>query len=128
MSAFTISTTCEGNLTADPVLRETSDGKAVANFRIAVTSRKRVGNDDFVDHTEYINVVAWRDLATNTAASLHKGDRVIVSGDLRQRSFEGQDGDTRYVTEVTASMVGVSLRWHVVAGVEKAKDALAPAA
>lgn len=127
MSAFTINTTCEGNLTDDPVLRETSDGTAVANFRMAVTTRHRVGDGEYADRTEYINVVAWRDLATNAAASLHKGDRVIVSGDLRNRSFEGRDGNMRYVSEITAQNLGVSLRWHVVAGVEKAREALASA-
>ena len=125
MSAFTITTTCEGNLVADPELRETSTGLPVANFRVAVTSRKRVGPNDFVDQTEYINVVAWRDLAVNVANSLGKGDRVVVHGDLKQRSYTGKDGNERYVTEIHASMIGASLRWHVVAGIEKAREALA---
>ena len=127
MSAFTITTTCEGNLVKDPVLRETSGGKPVANMRIAVTSRVRVGANDFVDKTEYINVVAWGSQAVNASASLHQGDRVVVSGDLKQRSFTGKDGNDRYVTEIHTSMIGVSLRWHVVAGIEKANEALASA-
>ena len=126
MSAFTINTTAEGNLVADPVLRTTNSGLEVCNFRMAVTTRSNRGGQD-MEHTEYINVVAWNSLGVNAAASLHKGDRVIVQGDLRNRSFEGKDGDTKYVTEIVAQSVGVSLRWHVVAGVEKAKEALAPA-
>jgi len=126
MSAFTIQTTAEGNLVADPVLRTTNSGLEVANFRIAVTTRS-MKNGQEMEHTEYINVVAWNSLGVNSNASLSKGDRVIVSGDLRNRSFEGKDGDTRYVTEIVAQSVGVSLRWSVVAGINKASEALASA-
>lgn len=126
MSAFTITTTAEGNLVADPVLRTTNSGLEVANFRIAVTTRSNKNGQE-MEHTEFINVVAWNSLGVNAAASLHKGDRVIVSGDLRNRSFEGKDGDTRYVSEIVAQSLGVSLRWHVVAGVTNAKEALVSA-
>ena len=126
MSAFTINTTAEGNLVADPVLRTTNSGLEVCNFRMAVTTRS-MRNGQEHEKTEFINVVAWNALGVNAAASLHKGDRAIVSGDLQNRSFEGKDGDTKYVSEIVANSIGVSLRWHVVAGVEKAKDALVPA-
>lgn len=126
MSAFTIQTSTEGNLVADPVLRTTNSGLEVCNFRIAVTSRT-MRNGQEHEHTEYINVVAWNQLGTNAAASLKKGMRVIVGGDLRNRSFEGKDGETRYVSEIVAASLGVSLRWSVVAGVEKASEALASA-
>lgn len=127
MSAFTINSTAEGNLVDEPVLRQTSSGLDVCNFRIAVTTRSMRNGQEF-EHTEFINVVAWQGLGLNAKASLSKGDRVIVSGDLRMRSFEGKDGNPRNVTEIVAQTLGVSLRWHVVAGVEKAKDALAAAA
>ena len=128
MSAFTINSQFEGNLVADPELRSTTrDGIPVANFRVAVTSRVRAGNGEFMDSTEYMNVVAWRGLAENAAASLHKGTRVIVSGQVKNRSYEDAEGNTRYTTEVHADSIGVSLRWHVVAGVEKASEALASA-
>lgn len=126
MSAFTINTTCEGNLVDDPILRQTNGGLDVCNFRIAVTTRSQKNGQD-MEHTEFINVVAWNALGVNTAASLSKGDRAIVSGDLRNRQFDGKDGETHRVTEIVAQSVGVSLRWHVVAGVNKAKDALVPA-
>lgn len=125
MSAFTIHTMTEGNLVSDPVLRETSAKKPVCNFRIAVTQRLRVNGNEFVDRTEYLDVVAWGDMAVNAHASFHKGTRVIVAGDIRERSYETTDGSTRYVRELHADMLGVSTRWHVVAGIEKAKDALA---
>lgn len=125
MSAFTITSTFEGNLTSDITLRETGSGKAVGNARVAVTQRVRVGANEFVDRNEFINVVLWGDMAVNAAACLHKGNRVIVSGDLKQRSYTGKDGNERYVTEVHANMFGASVRWHVVAGIEKAKEALA---
>ncbi len=126
MSAFTIQTTAEGNLVADPVLRTTNSGLEVCNFRIAVTTRSNRNGQD-MEHTEFINVVAWNALGVNAAASLHKGDRAIVQGDLRNRSFEGKDGDTKYVTEIVANSVGVSLRWSVVAGINRASEALASA-
>lgn len=128
MSAFTINSNFEGNLVADPELRETNrDGIPVCNFRVAVTSRVRAGNGEFVDSTEYMNVVAWRGLAENAAASLHKGTRVIVNGQVKNRSYEDKDGNMRYITEVHADSLGVSLRWHVAAGIEKASEALATA-
>ena len=128
MSAFTINTQFEGNLTADPELRHTNrDGIPVCNMRVAVTSRVRAGNGEFVDSTEFMNVVTWRGLAENSAASLRKGTRVIVSGQVKNRSYDDAEGNTKYITEVHAESIGVSLRWHVVAGVEKASEALADA-
>ena len=127
MSAFTINTTFEGNLVDDPILRETSDGTPVANLRVAVTSRTRLGNGEFKETTQYQSVVLWGSMATNANATLSKGSRVVVSGDLKNRKYDDSEGVTHYVTEVHASMIGVSLRWHVAAGIEKANQALASA-
>ena len=128
MSAFTINSNFEGNLVADPELRHTNrDGIPVCNMRVAVTSRVRAGNGEFVDSTEFMNVVAWRGMAENAAATLHKGSRVIVGGQVKNRSYEDAEGNTRYITEVHADTLGLSLRWHVAAGVEKASEALADA-
>tara|TARA_R110000868_G_scaffold172746_3_gene408730 strand:- start:8872 stop:9294 length:423 start_codon:yes stop_codon:yes gene_type:complete len=126
MSAFTINTTLEGNVVEDLSLRKTNTGLDVANMRVAVTTRT-VRNGKEYENTEFITCVLWNQLGVNAAMSLSKGDRVIVTGDLRTRSFEGKDGNTRYVTEIVADSVGVSLRWHVVAGIEKASEALASA-
>lgn len=125
MSAFTINTTLEGNLVEDPILRTTNNGTEVTNMRVAVTNRTMFKGQER-ETTEFITCVLWNNLATNAAASLHKGDRVIVSGDVRTRSYE-KDGDKKYVTEVVANSVGVSLRWSVVAGIHKASEALASA-
>src|SRR5206468_709985 len=77
-----------GNLTADPELKFTGNGVAVATIRVAVTPRVRQG-DRWVDgETSFYRVNAWRTLATNAAESLHKGDRVLVAGRLRTRSWE----------------------------------------
>jgi single-strand DNA-binding protein len=126
MSAFTVHTTIEGNLTDDPILRHTASGMAVANMRVAVTSRTRASNGEIHETTQFVPVVLWRDFAVNAAASLHKGDRVMVSGDLKERSYTTNEGNTVYIREIHADALGVSLRWHVVAGVEKAREVLDP--
>ena len=121
MSAFTINTQGEGNLTAEPVLRETSDGTPVANMRVAVNRRVPIGDGEYADKTEYINLVAWRTLATNAANSLSKGDRVVFTGDLRANNYKDNEGNMRYTQEVHVSSLGVSLRWALAAPV-KEKD------
>lgn len=100
-----------GNLTDDPDLRFTQGGAPVASFRVA-SNRKwtdRSGNQQ--EETTYLNVNAWRDLAENAAESLSKGDRVIVIGRVRVRSYENKDGQTVWVTEIEADEVAPSLRW-----------------
>jgi single-strand DNA-binding protein len=103
--------TIAGNLTADPELTFTANGAAVANFRVAVTARVRDGNTWRDGDTSFYRITAWRDLATNLTDSLSKGDRVVVVGQLRQRSWETDQGEQRSVVEVTAEEVGPSLRW-----------------
>jgi single-strand DNA-binding protein len=103
--------TITGNLTADPELKFTPNGAAVANFRVAVTARVRDGNTWRDGDTSFYRVTAWRDLATNLSDSLAKGDRVVVVGQLRMRSWETPEGEQRSVVEVTAEEVGPSLRW-----------------
>lgn len=102
-----------GNLTEDPELRYTSSGIAVTSCRVAVNRRKfnRQTNewDDQLDG--FFTVNAWRDLAENVAESLHKGDRVMVQGYIRSRSYEDRDGNTRWVTEIEADEICPSLRW-----------------
>ena len=121
MSAFSITTQAEGNLTDDPVLRETSDGTPVANMRVAVNRRVQDSEGEYQDKTEYINLVAWRTIATNAANSLSKGDRVVFAGDLRANNYTDKDGNKRYTQEVHVTSLGVSLRWAMAAPV-KEKD------
>jgi single-strand DNA-binding protein len=100
-----------GNLTDDPELRFTGGGAAVATLRVASNRRftDRSGNQQ--EETTFLNVNAWRDLAENAAESLKKGDRVIVIGRVKVRSYENQQGQTVWVTEIEADEIAPSLRW-----------------
>ncbi len=100
-----------GNLTDDPELRFTPSGAAVANFTVASNRRykDRSGNDQ--EETTFMRVNCWRDMAENVAESLHKGDRIIVIGRIRVRSYEDQSGQTKWITEIEADEVAPSLRW-----------------
>jgi single-strand DNA-binding protein len=110
-----------GNLTDDPEVTFTPNGTQVANFRLAVTPRVREGDQWKDGDTSFFRITAWRDLATHLADSLSKGDRVIVLGQLRTRSWEDKDsGEKRSVVEVTAEEVGPSLKW-ATAKPERAK-------
>jgi single-strand DNA-binding protein len=100
-----------GNLTDDPDLRYTSGGTPVATLRVA-SNRRWTGKDgQQQEETTYLNVNAWRELAENAGESLHKGDRVLVIGRLRVRSYENQQGQTVWVTEIEADEIAPSLRW-----------------
>jgi single-strand DNA-binding protein len=103
--------TITGNLTDNPDVTFTPGGAAVCNFRLAVTPRIRQGDTWTDGETSYFRITAWRDLATHIGDSLSKGDRVIVSGQLRARSWETPEGERRSVVEVQAEEVGPSLRW-----------------
>ncbi len=106
--------TITGNLTDDPELSFTPTGTAVANFRVAVTPRVNDGGTWRDGETSYFRVQAWRDLAEHTAESLAKGNRVLVVGQLKARSWEDKaTGERRSVIEVTAEEVGPSLRWAI---------------
>lgn len=109
-----------GNLTDDPELRFTPQGAAVANFRIAVNRRFRdAQTNEWKDgETSYFRVNCWRQLAENVAESLTRGTRVVVSGTLKMRSWETQEGEKRTVVEIEADDIGPSLRF-ATAKVEK---------
>jgi single-strand DNA-binding protein len=104
--------TIVGNLTRDPELRYTPNGAAVANFGVAVNDRKRVGGTDkWEDDPSFFDVTAWDELAVNASESLGRGNRVIVTGKLKQRSWETSEGDKRSKVEIIAHAVGPDLRW-----------------
>lgn len=105
--------TIVGNLTADPEMRFTPQGAAVANFTVASTPRNiEKATGQWVDGDPlFMRCNAWRQMAENAAASLSKGDRVIVTGRLRQRSFETQQGEKRTVVELDVEEMGPSLKW-----------------
>ena len=100
-----------GNLTDDPEVRFTPQGTAVASFRLAVTPRVRDGEGWKDGDTSFFRINAWRDLAEHVTDSLSKGDRALVVGRLRTRSWETPEGERRSVVEVEAEEVGPSLKW-----------------
>ena len=105
--------TLVGNLVADPELRFTPAGAAVANFRVASTPRQFNKQTNQWEDQEalFLTCNVWRQAAENVAESLTKGMRVMVSGRLRQRSFETREGEKRTVFEVEVDEVGPSLRY-----------------
>jgi single-strand DNA-binding protein len=103
--------TVVGNLTDDPELKHTPTGAAVANFRVAVTTRVRDGETWRDGETSYFRVNAWRQLAEHVTDSLSKGDRAVIIGRLKARSWETPEGERRSVVEVEADEVAPSLRW-----------------
>lgn len=102
-----------GNLTDDPELKFTPSGAAVANFTVAQTPRTfdRQTNEWKDGEANFFRCAAWRQLAENVAESLQKGQRVIVTGNLRIRNFERQDGSKGTSVEIQVEEVGPSLRW-----------------
>ena len=113
--------TVVGNLTADPELRFTPSGAAVANFTVASTPRifDRQSSEWKDGEALFLRCNIWREAAENVAESLTRGSRVIVTGRLKQRSFETREGEKRTVFEVEVDEIGPSLR-YATAKVNKA--------
>src|SRR3954449_12229926 len=105
--------TLVGNLTADPELRFTPSGAAVANFTVASTPRTfdRQSNEWRDGDAMFLNCAVWRQAAENVAESLQKGMRVIVQGRLKSRSYETREGEKRTVFEVDVDEIGPALRY-----------------
>jgi single-strand DNA-binding protein len=102
-----------GNLTDDPELKFTPSGAPVANFTVASTPRTfdRQTNEWKDGDALFLRCAAWRQLAENVAESLTKGQRVIVTGALRVRQFERQDGSKGTSVELNVDEVGPSLKF-----------------
>jgi single-strand DNA-binding protein len=113
--------TVVGNLTADPELRFTPSGAAVANFTVASTPRiyDRQSGEWKDGEALFLRCNIWREAAENVAESLTRGSRVIVTGRLKQRTFETREGEKRTVFEVEVDEIGPSLR-YATAKVNKA--------
>ncbi len=113
--------TVVGNLTADPELRFTPSGAAVANFTVASTPRiyDRQSGEWKDGEALFLRCSIWREAAENVAESLTRGARVIVSGRLKQRSFETKEGEKRTVMELEVDEIGPSLK-YATAKVNKA--------
>jgi single-strand DNA-binding protein len=117
-------TTIVGNLTRDPELRFTKAGTAVAHLSVAVNRRRQV-DGNWKTETSYFEVRAWQELGSNVCSSLSKGNRVVVTGRLEQRSWDGEDGTKHSVVEITADEVAPSLRW-ALADITKVESRDAP--
>lgn len=102
-----------GNLTADPELRFTPSGAAVANFRVASTPRTldKASGEWKDGDALFLHCSVWRQYAENVAESLSKGARVVVQGRLRQRSFETKEGEQRTIVELDVEEIGPALRY-----------------
>ena len=105
--------TVVGNLTADPELRFTPSGAAVANFTVASTPRTfdRNSNEWKDGEALFLRCSVWRQAAENVAESLQRGTAVIVQGRLKQRSYETKEGEKRTVYELDVEEVGPSLKF-----------------
>ncbi|MEI2716431.1 MAG: single-stranded DNA-binding protein [Candidatus Nanopelagicales bacterium] len=112
MAAGDTTITVVGNMVADPELRFTPSGAAVASFRIASTPRffDKNANEWKDGDSLFLTCNVWRQYAENVAESLSKGMRVIVTGRLKQRSYETREGEKRTVFEVEVDDVGPALR------------------
>ena len=113
MAAGDITVTVVGNLTNDPELRFTPSGAAVASFTVASSARvlDKATKEWKDGEPVYMRCSVWRQYAENVAESLTKGTRVIVSGRLKQRSYETREGEKRTVMELEVDDVGPALRY-----------------
>src|SRR5450756_1292276 len=111
----TTTTTISGNLTRDPEIRYTRDGQATTSLGVAVNRRwQNRDSKEWEEATSFFDVVCWRELAENTALSLTKGMRVVVTGRLEQRSWETEEGDRRFKVELVADEIGAAMRYATV--------------
>lgn len=113
MAAGDINVTVVGNLTNDPELRFTPSGAAVASFTVASSSRylDKATNEWKDGDSVFMRCSVWRQYAENVAESLTKGMRVVVTGRLKQRSYETREGEKRTVVEMEVDDVGPALRY-----------------
>ena len=118
----TNSVTLIGNLVDDPELRFTPSGVAMTKIRFAVNKRYQNRDGEWQEETSFFGGTCWRDMAENVAESLQKGLRVIVVGELQQRSWETQEGDKRSVVEVDIKEIGPSVRWATTTVTKTPKD------
>lgn len=113
MAAGDVVATIVGNLTNDPELRFTPSGAAVASFTVASTPRilDKTTNEWKDGDALFMRCSVWRQYAENVAESLSKGSRVIVTGRLKQRSYETREGEKRTVVEMEVDEVGPALKY-----------------
>ena len=120
--------TVVGNLTADPELRYTQNGLAVANFTIASTPKTfdKQSNEWKDGEALFLRASVWKEHAEHVAGSLTKGSRVVATGRLKQRSYDTKEGEKRTVIEFEVDEIGPSLR-YATASVTRAQSSRTPA-
>jgi single-strand DNA-binding protein len=125
---LTTSITAVGNLTRDPELRSVSGSREVVSFTVAVASRVRNKETNKWEDGEptFLRCTAWDEMASNIAASLTKGSRVIVHGSLKQSKYTDNKGVERVVLDLQVDEVGVTLKFHVLGRAEKRTKMLPP--
>jgi len=108
--------TIAGTLTANPELRVIPSGASVATFTVAANDRRynKATNQWTDGEATFLRCQVWRDLAEHVAESLTQGARVLVTGQLRQRSYTTREGDKRTVFELDVTEIGASLKWATV--------------
>ena len=94
-----------GNLTKDPIFRETSNNTPVANFHIAANRRYKDSSNQWQEDVCYVGVVAWNKLADSCKDRLQKGSAVLVDGELQSRTFKTEDGKNRTIVEIKAKRI-----------------------
>lgn len=94
-----------GNLTKDPIFRETSNHTPVANFHIAANRRYKDSANQWQEDVCYVGVVAWNKLADSCKDRLRKGSAVLVDGELQSRTFKTEDGKNRTIVEIKAKRI-----------------------
>jgi single-strand DNA-binding protein len=103
--------TVVGNITKEPELKFLGSGNAAVKFSIAVNKRRKGKDGEFEESTSFFDVQAYGTLAENLANSVTKGNRIVVTGEIEQRSWDDKEGNKRSTVEITASEAGPSLRW-----------------
>jgi len=116
--------TVVGNLTADPELRYTQGGLAVANFTIASTPKvfDKQSNDWKDGDSLFLRASCWREFAEHVAGSLTKGTRVVATGRLKQRNYDDRDGNKRTAIELEVDEIGPSLRYSTATVLRSSSD------
>lgn len=106
--------TVVGNLCADPEVRETKRGLALADLRVAVNRNVHIQDDEWRQETSFYTVVCWQGLAERVAESLHRGDRVVIVGRMSQEGWTTDTGESKSRYVITADDVAASVRFATV--------------
>jgi len=112
MSSFL---TLTGNLTRDPEIRFANNGKAFCAFSIADNRNRKNASGEWEKETSYFDCVIWDESAENFANSFTKGNRVIVTGRLQQRTYQAQDGSEKQKVELVVDEIGATIKYATVA-------------